>query len=127
MRAELSPREAAVVKRAPDGLPRCAKAAARNRQCYGLRRGCPANRPSRVHICRDDPDGGAVFGNDAGDSRIHKQPRAVAIVTGHVAEFVNVSALAAADGRRPGWIEFVRAGNQFFQEVPHLGHDVTRC
>ena len=66
--------------------------------------------------------GRTVFGDDVGDSRIHKQPRAVAVVAGHVAEFVNVAALAAADARRPRRIEFMRVGHEFLQKIPHLRH-----
>jgi len=66
--------------------------------------------------------GRTVLADHVRDSRIREQACAVAVVSGEVAELVDVASLAAADGSRPGRIEFVRGGDQVGKETLHLGH-----
>src|SRR6185437_7827093 len=66
--------------------------------------------------------GGTVFGNNIRNSWIGKQSRAISVVARNIAELVNSPALATANGRGSGRVQFMRITDQFLQKVSHLRH-----
>ena len=63
--------------------------------------------PARLITARTVANRGAILAHHVGNAGIEKQGRAVAVVAGEIAEFVNLSALSATNGGRPGGIQLV--------------------
>jgi len=81
--------DAAVIKSAPERL------AASPRELFRLQ-----ITPARFVLARPVSHRRAIFGHHVRNAGIDEQPRAIAVVAGNIAKFVNVTALAAANGRR---------------------------
>ena len=118
-RLALVPRDAAVVKSAPQHLAAAPRIPPEKRLRLVAR---PLGQipPRRPVFPRPHGAHRTVFGDQIRNARINIQPRPVAIVTRHVTQLVQSPALAPANARRARRVQFMRFGHEVRQQRPHL-------